>query len=85
MAWCGTKSGVTSLAPVYQIVYWCVFLLLLLLALYMALLDLRYIRMLYSEGEKDLFEDTLGSEEFRRALRDAHAQTRDQERGDQGD
>lgn len=70
MAWSGTKSGVTGLAPVFQVAYWVVFLLVLLLALYVALLDLRYIRMQYSHGEKELFEDTLGSEEFRSALRD---------------
>ena len=69
MAWSGTRPGVTSLDPVYQIAYWGLFLVALLVALYMALLDLRYIRMQYSLGEKELFEDTLGSEEFRAALR----------------
>lgn len=52
-------------------VYWSVFLLFLLLAVYVALLDLRYTRMQYSHGERELFEDTLGSEEFRTALRDS--------------
>ncbi len=69
MAWSGTRPGVTSLEPVYQIAYWGLFLVSLLVALYMALLDLRYTRMQYSLGEKELFEDTLGSEEFRTALR----------------
>lgn len=71
MAWSGTRPGVTSLEPVYQIAYWGLFLVSLLVALYMALLDLRYIRMQYTLGEKELFEDTLGSEEFRTALRQA--------------
>ncbi len=71
MAWSGTRPGVTSLEPVYQIAYWGLFLVSLLVALYMALLDLRYIRMQYTLGEKELFEDTLGSEEFRTALREA--------------
>ena len=76
MAWSGTRPGVTSLDPVYQIAYWGLFLVALLVALYMALLDLRYIRMQYSLGEKELFEDTLGSEEFRTALRQARTQDR---------
>lgn len=76
MAWSGTRPGVTSLEPVYQIAYWGLFLVALLVALYMALLDLRYIRMQYTLGEKELFEDTLGSEEFRTALRQARTQDR---------
>ncbi|MBL7644575.1 MAG: hypothetical protein JNK74_00155 [Candidatus Hydrogenedentes bacterium] len=75
----------TSLEPVYQIAYWGLFLVSLLVALYMALLDLRYIRMQYSLGEKELFEDTLGSEEFRAALRKAQnrpAPPEDERRGE---
>lgn len=71
MAWYGTEPGVTSLTPAYLLAYWAVFLISLLVALYMALLDLRYIRYLYSQSEKELFEDTLGSEEFRTALQKA--------------
>ena len=79
MAWSGTKSGVTRLDPAFQVAYWVIFLLVLLLAIYVALLDLRYVRMQYSQGEKDLFEDTLGSEEFRTALRDASSAPSDQQ------
>lgn len=85
MAWSGTRPGVTSLDPVYQIAYWGLFLLSLLVALYMALLDLRYIRMQYSLGEKELFEETLGSEEFRTALRGARTRDRDPEEDGRGD
>lgn len=70
MAWGGTKGGVTSLAPFAQLAYWGAFLIALLIALYMALIDLRYTRMQYSMGEKELFEETLGSEELRTALRE---------------
>ena len=73
MAWGGTRSGVSNLAPVAQLAYWGVFLLALLVALYMALIDLRYVRVQYSLGEKELFEETLGSEELRTALRERHA------------
>jgi len=48
--------------------YWGLFLLSLLVTFYMVLLDFRYIRLMYIQGEKELFEETLGSEEFRRAL-----------------
>ena len=72
MAWGGTRSGVTCLSPLALLAYWGVFLVALLVALYMALIDLRYIRLQYSLGEKELFEETLGSEELRTALRERH-------------
>jgi hypothetical protein len=72
MAWGGTRSGVTHLGPLALLAYWGVFLAALLVALYMALIDLRYIRLQYSLGEKELFEETLGSEELRTALREPH-------------
>lgn len=71
LAWYGTKPGVTNLGAVALAAYWGVFLLALFVTVYMVLLDLRYIRLQYSLGEKALFEDTLGSEELRRALREA--------------
>lgn len=74
LAWYGVKPGVTSQPLQILAVYWGVFLLSLLITLYMVLLDLRYIRLLYLQEEKELFEDTLGSEEFRRALREHKAE-----------
>jgi hypothetical protein len=59
---------VTGLAWPGHVAYWGIFFLSLLVTLYMVLLDLRYIRLMYVREEKDLFEDTLGSEEFRQAL-----------------
>ena len=85
MAWCGTRSAITGLDPVYQFAYWGVFLAALLVALYMALLDLRYVRMQYSLGEKELFEDTLGSEDFRTVLRNAREPHPDREDGHRND
>ncbi len=49
-------------------VYWGCFFLALLVTLYMVLLDFRYIRLMYLHGERQLFEETLGSEDFRKAL-----------------
>ena len=50
---------------------WGGFLRLLFVALYIVLLDVRYIRMQYHLGKREIFRKTLGSEEFRRALREA--------------
>ncbi|MBI2433825.1 MAG: hypothetical protein HYV26_13240 [Candidatus Hydrogenedentes bacterium] len=68
-----------SVPPVWLLAaYWGVFLLLLLLALYLALVDLRFIRLQYLLGRREIFYDTLGSEEFRQALRKAQEEQREQ-------
>lgn len=84
LAWYGTKPGVTDLDWPLQVVYWGVFLLAMLVTVYMVLLDLRYIRLRYIQEEKALFEETLGSEEFRRALREGQAERRDPTRTHEG-
>lgn len=68
LAWYGVKPAVMQLGWPLLGAYWGLFLLSLLVTLYMVLLDFRYIRLMYLQGEKALFEETLGSEEFRRAL-----------------
>lgn len=68
MAWYGVKPAVLGLGWPRLGVYWGIFLLSLLVTFYMVLLDFRYIRVLYAQGEKELYEETLGSEDFRRAL-----------------
>jgi hypothetical protein len=55
-------SGVAAAA------YWFVFFLVLGAALYCAMLDLRYIRMLYAVEKREIFGRTLGDKEFREAL-----------------
>jgi len=57
-------------------VYWGALILGLLIAAYMALLDIRYIRAQFAIEERDLFLDTLGSEEFREALRESERKQR---------
>ena len=76
MAWYGSQRGFLENDPTYLMVYWGVFVLLIVTAIYMALIDIRYIRMEYKMGERALFEDTLGEESFREELRQA--------RGDSG-
>lgn len=62
----GPGTGLQILA-----LYWGGFLLCLLLALYMALLDIKHIRLQFRLEERELFEQTLASPEFRTALKEA--------------
>lgn len=57
-------------------VYWTVFTGLIVITLYTVLLDLRYIRLLYTSGKRDIFNETLGSEEFRRSLHEGTVKNR---------
>ena len=69
MAWYGSVN-VTGDAPRgCFLVYWLVFLLLFVIALYMALLDLRYIRMRYLMEERELYIKTMADEAIQAALR----------------
>jgi hypothetical protein len=49
-------------------IYWSIFLLLILTTLYMAVIDLRYIRLQYIAGKRDAFGRTLGDTEFRKSI-----------------
>ena len=49
--------------------YWLLFTLLILLSLYFAALDLRFIRLQYALEKRRIVQDTLNSEEFRERLR----------------
>lgn len=68
MAWYGQYLAQERVSFVVQAVYWAVFLLLLLIALYVVLLDIRYIRLQYAIERRDAFLRTLGSEELRKAV-----------------
>lgn len=57
--------------------YWSIFLGLLVTTLYMVLLDLRYIRVLYTSGKREIYKETLGNEEFRRSLQQGAAKALD--------
>ena len=57
-----TSSGLV------HFLYWSIFLLLILISLYMAVLDLRYIRLQYVAEKRDIFGHTLGDQEFRKSL-----------------
>lgn len=69
MALYGGGEVTEETSRVYLLVYWSVFLACFVVALYMAYLDLRYIRLQYLLSERDLYLETLGDEEFRKTLR----------------
>jgi hypothetical protein len=70
--------------PVWaMLVYWGFFLLLLLMTLYIALLDIRFISAEYAIMRRELFKETLGDEELRKALLEGERRQREQTR-DQG-
>lgn len=72
MAWHGARSFEPIPSKWYLAIYWGVFLAALIVAMYVVILDIRYIRLMYALGQREIFENTLGSEEFRKALRARH-------------
>lgn len=63
-------------------VYWAVFFVFFAVAIFCAILDVRYIRMEYALGKKELFRETLGDEAFRKALRDAQVKSTERNKGE---
>lgn len=51
-------------------VFWLSFALLIVFALYLAALDIRYIRLQYAAERRSILQRTLQDESFRAALRD---------------
>ena len=74
MAWYGQGSFLSENTPLFLLGYWVLFLVLLLVAFYVVILDIRYIRMQLKMGERELFRETVDNEQFRKALREAKAE-----------
>jgi hypothetical protein len=72
MAWYGAAFLSFREGTLFLLAYWGAFLLLLGVAFYCVLLDIRFIRMLYALERRKLFHETVGSPELRRALYAAH-------------
>lgn len=71
MAYYGS-THVTIAAPrLFFAAYWLGFLLLFAVAIYMVLLDLRYIRLQFLLEERELFVKTMADEEIRQAIEKA--------------
>lgn len=76
MAWYGSSNLSAADSPWYLAAYWGIFLVVLIVVMYVVLLDIRYIRLQYLLQQREIFHDTLGSEEFRRILRKAQENER---------
>ncbi len=84
MAWCGLRwPGLRQSLPLYCL-YWGVFAILLLGAVYTALLDMRYIRARYIASERRMFKETFEDEAFRAAVREAKAKYAEEKRRTEG-
>jgi len=68
MAWLGIDSPFVRQSVWHFLLFWGACLGLLAVALYTVVLDIRYIRLQYAIGRRVAFQQTLGSEEFRKEL-----------------
>lgn len=59
LVWLGPKVMTHGFSFLPIFLYWSVFLALLGAALYIALLDIRYIRLQYLLAERELFHETM--------------------------
>lgn len=71
LAYYGVRVEALRQSALYFALYWLVFLVCFIVAVYCALLDIRYIRLQRALAERKLFLDTVGDESFRKALRAA--------------
>lgn len=69
MAWYGAESTSLRTNMTAFGVYWLIFAGVFFTAMAMVLLDLRYIRLQYKIGKREIFHETLGDEAFRRVLK----------------
>jgi len=72
MAWYGANIPWREYSLNFFVIYWGGFMVLFVAAIYCALLDIRYITAQYAAAKREVFRETLGDEDFRRALREAH-------------
>ncbi len=59
---------------ILPLVYWAVFIVVLLAALYIALLDIRFTRLRYKLEERELFHDVFMTKEFKQAVEDTQTE-----------
>ena len=78
MAWYGAQSRFfVDASLLYFALYWGAFLFLIIAALFTVMLDIRYILLQHKLGEREIFQQTLGDEAFRRGLIAAQQEERD--------
>jgi hypothetical protein len=69
MAWVGAEAEFLRRSVLLLLVYWGIFTAVFVTALLMVILDLRYIRLQYVLGKREIFQQTLGDEQFRKSLK----------------
>ena len=69
MAWNGVAFIGAGWHWLALIAYWGTVIALVVVAVYTVLLDLRFTQLHYVLAEREIFLETLGSEEFRREIR----------------
>ena len=85
MAWFGVEWEPLRHSALLFCAYWGGFLLLFLASVYIAVLDIRYIRMQYAVERRNLFRQTIGEQEFRQSLSEAEHQARAECRSESGE
>ncbi|HIJ73466.1 MAG TPA: hypothetical protein HPP83_05120 [Candidatus Hydrogenedentes bacterium] len=80
MAVVGAHWEVLRKSLVLLLIYWSVFLVLFIVTVLIVLLDIKYIRMHYALGKREVFRRTLGDEKFRKELREAQRKHADKTR-----
>jgi len=68
LAYFGAANGFFLGAPVACVLYWGLFLILMVATFFIVWLDIRYIRLQYALDRRKVFRETIGNEEFRKAL-----------------
>ena len=79
----GSAIGPQS-PPWFLLAFWLAWLVSIGIAIYCVLLDIRYLRAAFLVEERDLYRETLASEEFRQALLDAQREQQDGENDRRG-
>ena len=69
-----------GMSRVLLIIYWLLFVALIMVALYCAMLDLRYTRLELKVRERALFHETFMTDEFRQVMEDAKKKAAEEER-----
>ncbi len=71
MAVASLKLATPGISAWVLLAYWGIFFVLLLAAVYIAVLDFKYSQMRFKITERELFKDTFMTPEFRQAIQDA--------------
>ncbi len=68
MTWYGTHYGPLMGNVLVTAVYWGIVIFLIAATFFLVLLDIRFIRLQYALERRNLYKETLGSEQFRDSL-----------------